>query len=248
MTNDSFFALACMAVIALFYGSVLGFAGYRFFMFLLPIFGFIFGFGLGAQTMQAIFGTGFLSTAVSWVVGFVVALVFAVLSYLFYFLAVALLAGGVGYALGVGFMELIGFDFGFLTWLVGIVLGIIFAVGTLMLNIQKWVIIIATALMGAGVIVGTFLFLLGVAPTSDLVTNPVKAVLNTSPFWFVIFLVVAVLGFFAQYQSSRNWKLEEYSRWDEVYTNSDATAAEATMVAPPPPPVAPEPPPAATAP
>jgi len=259
MSNDSFFALACMAVIALFYGSVLCFAGYRFFMFLLPIFGFIFGFGLGAQTMQAIFGEGFLSTAVSWVVGFVIALVFAVLSYLFYFLAVALLAGSVGYALGVGFMELIGFDFGLLTWLVGIALGIVFAVATLMLNIQKWVIIIATALMGAGVIVGTFLFLIGKVPTTDLVANPVKTVLNNSPIWFLIFLVIAILGFVAQYQTSRSWQVEEYSRWDEVYatpSGATATMADTTTMAPPtmsssppaaPPPAAPEPPASPTA-
>jgi hypothetical protein len=241
MTTDSFFALACIAVIALFYGSVLCFAGYRFFLFLLPIWGFLFGFGVGAQTMQAIFGTGFLSTVVSWVAGFVVALVFAVLSYLFYFLAVALLAGSIGYALGVGFMELIGFDFGLLTWLVGIVLGIIFAVGTLMLNIQKWVIIIATALMGAGVIVGTFLFLIGDLPTSALVANPVKAVLNNSPIWFIIFLVLAVLGFVSQYQTSRLWTVEEYNRWDEIYTTEPAMATAGPTSAPPP--VAPEPPP-----
>ena len=62
MSTDSFFALAVTAVIALFFGSVLAFAGYRFFLVLLPIFGFLFGFGLGAQTIQAIFGEGFLST------------------------------------------------------------------------------------------------------------------------------------------------------------------------------------------
>jgi hypothetical protein len=242
MTNDSFFALACIAVIGLFYGSVLSFAGYRFFLFLLPIWGFLFGFGVGAQTMQAIFGEGFLSTVVSWVAGFVVALVFAVLSYLFYFLAVALVAGSLGYALGVGFMELIGFDMGFLAWLVGIVLGIIFAVGTLMLNLQKWVIIIATALLGAGVIVGTFLFLVGGLPTSALVANPVKTVLNNNPIWFIIFLVIAVLGFVSQYQTSRLWTVEEYNRWDEVYSGSEPVAVVAGPTSAPPP-AAPEPPP-----
>lgn len=256
MSTDSFFALACIAVIALFYGSVLAFAGYRFFLFLLPIWGFLFGFGLGAQTMQAIFGEGFLSTVVSWVVGFVIALVFAVLSYLFYFLAVALLAGSIGYALGVGIMEAIfGNNLDFLTWLIGIVVGIIFAVGTLMLNIQKWVIIIATALMGAGVIVGTFLFLVGGLPTADLINNPVKAVLNNNPIWFIIFLVIAVLGFVAQYQTSRAWKLEEYNRWEEVYVTSEPVTTTAGPTATPPaapppaapPPASPEPPPATPA-
>src|SRR6187551_1705396 len=66
MTNDSFFALAVGGVITLFFGTLLLFGGYRFFMFLLPIWGFIFGFGLGAQTIQALFGDAFLATVTSW--------------------------------------------------------------------------------------------------------------------------------------------------------------------------------------
>src|SRR3954466_3169465 len=104
MTNDSFFALMCMSLFALLFGSILAFSGYRFFLFLLPIWGFFFGFALGAETIQAIFGTGFLSDVTSWVVGFFAGLLFAVLSYLFYFAAVAILAGSLGYTLGVGFM------------------------------------------------------------------------------------------------------------------------------------------------
>ena len=42
---------------------------------------------------------------------------------LFYFAAVALIGGALGYAVGVGLMEAIGLDFGFLVWAVGIVRG-----------------------------------------------------------------------------------------------------------------------------
>ena len=87
-------------------------------------------------------------------VGFIVGLIFAILSYLFYFIGVALLAGSLGYALGVGFMGLIGLDLTLITWLVGIVVAVIVAGATLLLNIQKWVIIAITSLGGAGVLVG----------------------------------------------------------------------------------------------
>jgi hypothetical protein len=222
MTTESFFALAISSVIALFFGFVLAFSGYRFFMFLLPIWGFFAGFGVGAQTIQALFGDGFLSTATSWVVGFVVAVIFAVLSYLFYFCAVALIGGSLGYALGVGLMQAIGLDFGFIVWLVGIVAGIVIGVLVLVLNIQKWVIIVATALLGAGVIVGTFLFLFGGLPSAQLVQNPVRHVLQTSPFWLIVFLVVAVLGGAAQYQTTRRWEIVSYNRLAEF---SDPTPA-----------------------
>jgi hypothetical protein len=156
------------------------------------------------------------------VVGFVVAVIFAVLSYLFYFCAVALIGGSLGYALGVGLMEAIGLDFGFIVWLVGIVAAIVIGVLVLVLNIQKWVIIVATALLGAGVIVGTFLFLFGGLPSAQLVQNPVRHVLQTSPFWLIVFLMVAVLGGVAQYQMTRRWEIVTYNRLAEA---SDTTPA-----------------------
>lgn len=216
MANESFFALMCASVIGLFFGFVLAFSGYRFFLFLLPVWGFFFGFGLGAQTIQAIFGTGFLSDVTSWVVGFIVALVFAVLSYLFYIFAVALIGGSLGYAIGTGIMLAIFPQMDILAWIVGIVVGVVFAIGVLALNIQKWVVLIATAALGAAVIVGTFLFMFGGLPSSQLVANPVRVVLQTSPFWAIIFLVIAVLGAVAQYQTTRNWNLATYNRWETM--------------------------------
>jgi hypothetical protein len=216
MTNDSFFALACASIIALFFGFVMAFAGYRFFMFLLPIWGFFFGFGLGAQTIQAIFGTGFLSDVTSWVVGFIVALIFAVLSYLFYFIAVALLAGSLGYAIGAGVVLAIFPTFDIIAWIVGIVAAIALAAVVLFLNIQKWVVIIATALLGAGIILGTFLFLFGGLPPAELVANPVRTAISGNWLLIILFIVVAGLGAFAQFQASRRWKIEEYNRWVEI--------------------------------
>jgi hypothetical protein len=215
MTTDSFFALATAAVVALFFGAVLAFAGYRFFLILLPIFGFCFGFALGAQTVQAIFLDGFLATVTGWVVGFAVAVVFAILSYLFYFLGVAFLGGALGYALATGLLMALGLDFGFIVWLVGMLAGLVFAVGVVLLNIQKWVVIAATALLGAGVIVGTFLFLFGGLPPAELTQNPVRHALQTSPLLLLLFLVVAALGGLAQLASTRRWEIATYNRWED---------------------------------
>ena len=73
MTADSFFTLMCGGLIALLFGMMVCFAGYRLFLILLPIWGFFFGFGLGAQAIQAIFGQQFLAEVTSWIVGFIVA-------------------------------------------------------------------------------------------------------------------------------------------------------------------------------
>ena len=50
------------------------------------------------------------ATVASWVVGLIVGVVFAVLSYFFYLFGVALFAGCIGYSLAVGLMWAIGFE------------------------------------------------------------------------------------------------------------------------------------------
>jgi hypothetical protein len=217
MTSDSFFALAVGGMIALFFGYLLLFAGYRFFLFLLPILGFVFGFGLGAQTVQALFGQAFLSTVTSWIVGFGMAVIFAALSYLFYIMAVAIVGGALGYALLVGILEAIGLQFGFVVWLVGILAAIAFGAGVIIFNVQKYVVIASTAILGAGVIVGTFLFLFGGLPAGEIALNAVRTALSGSPFWTIAFLALAGIGGIVQYESTKRVEVQTYNRFAELY-------------------------------
>ena len=211
------FELLCMTLIALLIGVAIAFMGYRWFLILLPIIGFVWGFGLGAQTMQALFGIGFLATVSSWVVGFIFALIFAALSYLFYFIGVAIVAFGFGYAVGVGFMGLFSFDLSLITWLVGVALGVVVAGATLLFNIQKYVIIAITAFGGAGVIVGSMLFALGKIDVPTLGSGSVKMAMADSPFWLIMFLVIGVLGFAAQLTVNRNYTLETPENRYDMY-------------------------------
>lgn len=204
------FEVFCATLIALFLGLVICFAGYRLFLTLLPLWGFFFGFALGAQSLQLLFGDGFLSTVTSWVVGFGVGAIFAVLSYLFYAFAVAVVAGSLGYALGAGFMQLINVDWGWLVWLVGIILAIIVIIATFYFNLQKYAIIIATAIGGAGLIVGTLMFGYIGMTLAKFFENPIRFALNDSPLWTIFFLVMAGLGIAAQIYSSRAYEIEAY--------------------------------------
>lgn len=205
------FELLCAGVIVFLFGMLVCFAGYRFFLFLLPIWGFFFGLWLGAESMQALFGVGAFATVTSWVVGFVVGVIFAVLSYLFYLVAVAIIAGSLGYAIAVGILLAIGLNMGFLVWLIGIVAAIALAVVTLMFNIQKWVIIIATALLGAGVVFGGFYALYN--PFAQFMDNPVRAFLGSSPLLMILTIALAIFGFIVQYQNTRNFTLDSYNNW-----------------------------------
>lgn len=201
------FELLCMALIGLVIGFVVLMNGYKLFLVLLPIWGFIFGFALGAQTLTALFGEAFLATVTSWVVGFVVGAVFAVLSYLFYVVAIALYSFGVGYAVGIGLMGLIGLDSGLIPWLVGVVAGIALAAAVIMLNLQKWVIMLGTSLLGSATVIGVFLVLFGVIRPAGLGAGAVKDVMADSVFWLIGFLVLFVVGFLAQYRTTKDFVL-----------------------------------------
>ena len=206
------FELFCMTVLALLIGTAIAFNGYRWFIVLLPIFGFVFGFGLGAQTMQAIFGQGLFATPTSWVVGLFLGVIFAVLSYFFYAIGIAVFAGSIGYGLGVSLMQAIGLDLTFITWLVGIVVGAGMIFVVFKFNIQKYFIIVSTALTGTTLILTSLLFPLGTLAFPQLVKLAFIGVLMQSFFWMIVFIALWAGGIYTQVATTRTFELEVEDR------------------------------------
>lgn len=204
------FGLLCANLVVLLIGLGIVFGGYRLFLAFLPIWGFFFGFALGGQALQALFGVGFLASVTSLVAGFLVGTAFAVFSYLFYIVGIGLLAASLGYGLGVGLMHLIGIDLGVLVFLVGVVLAIVVAGITLYFNIQKYVVILASALGGTAVIVGTFVYGFGNYPPAAVVANPVRLALQDSALWSLFFLIFAAAGVIFQVMTTRDFEVEPY--------------------------------------
>ena len=210
------FEILCMATIALLFGIAVVFGGYRLFLFLLPIWGFFAGFILGAQAIDFIFDAGLFATVTGWVVGFFVGLLFAVLSYLFYFIAVGIVSFSLGYGLTIGILAWLGLDAGFLIWIIAVVVGIVVALGVYALNLQKYAIIVATAVGGTGVIIYTLLALFDSTLAVALLENPVRLAIENSFWWLLFFLVVAGLGIVFQIQANRTFEADAYNRLSEV--------------------------------
>jgi hypothetical protein len=213
--EGSFLGTLVGGVVLLGLGCLVAFAGYRLFVILLPIYGFFFGIALGAHSIQALFGDGFLSTTTSWIVGFFVGLAFALLSYLFWVVAVAIAAGSLGYGIVAGFFSLIGADLDVLVWVIGIVVGVVFAVAAIVLNLQKAIVIVSTALLGAWAVIGTFLLLFTSASPEQIAEDGAKMVLDEHPLWLIVFAIVAALGMVFQFRVNRSYEIERYNRWQE---------------------------------
>jgi len=206
------FELFCMTLIALGFGLLMIFGGYRLFLIILPIWGFFFGFGLGVQTLTYLFGYGFLSTVTSWIVGFFVGALFGLLSYLFYTFAIALLSGSLGYGLMVGILTAIGLNPGFITWILGIIAGVALALVVLYFNIQKYAVIAITAIAGTSVIIFALMATFGGMAINDLLNAPLRQAMPGSLWWWLFFFVVAGAGIFIQIRETHNYEIAAYNR------------------------------------
>ena len=204
------FLLALFAIIV---GLGIAFFGYRFLWILLPIWGFFAGLWLGYTGLQTLFGAGFLAGVSGLVVGVVLGLILAVLSYLFYFIGVAILGATIGYGLTTSLLVGgLGMNPGFLVWVLAIIVAVVFAVAVLALNLQKYVVIIITALGGASATIAGALLLFGQITSEQLSGNvgifaPVS--FQEGALWWIIWAVIAIAGIVWQIQSNRMYVLEE---------------------------------------
>jgi len=200
-------ATITLALFAVLLGAAICFAGYRFFLVMLPIWGFFGGLWLGAYAVTLILGTGFLATTTGLVVGFVVGIIGAVLSYLFYMVGVLIIAGAFGGALASSVMSALGFDPGWIMAIV-VIVSALFAAGlTLLLNLQKLVLIVLTAMAGAILVVLAGMLVFGQVTVADLQAggNAFQPIFEGSWFWGIVWLVLAVAGAVVQFRANRTY-------------------------------------------
>jgi hypothetical protein len=182
-----------LGLIALGIGAAFTFYGFKFFLVLLPLWAFVVGFAGGAQAVSSLFGEGFLSTVTGWVVGFLLGAGFAVISYLWYWAAIVLLGGGLGYTIGVGLMSLINVH-GFLAVVIGVIFGAAFAVGAILLRAPRILVVISTALGGSATIVAGALLIIGRISVDSLNNGILGSILQDNWFWFAAWVAIAALG------------------------------------------------------
>lgn len=220
-----FFQIVFTSLLLILLGLGLGLAGYRFFVILVTIWGFFAGFHFGASILTNWFGQGFLTTVIGWVVGLLVGIFAAAIAYLFYEAAVILLAGFVGYEIGVGIMTWIGFQPGFIPFLVGLAVALAVAALAVMLRFPKVLIIFLTALAGAGAILAGFFLAFGRISLADLQFGTVGAIVRDDWIWGLLYLALAAVGMLIQ------WGTTEHYVHDAEVTGAAATLPAATAAA-----------------
>ncbi len=180
-------------------GAAFCFAGFRYFLLLLPIWGLFVGFMTGWQATATLLGESLFASTIGFVVGIVLALVFAVLSYLYWWGAVAVIAGTLGYWVTQWLIGLLGISTdGLIVTLIAIAAGVAVALVALLVNAPKYVAIILTAFAGAAWISVGIALVLGVIDPDTLEGGAIVAVYTQGWLWIVIWGVAAAAGIIAQ--------------------------------------------------
>jgi len=187
-----------IAIVAAVIGLAFAFGGWRFFLLLLPFWGFLVGFNIGTDAVSALFGDGTFATLTSWVVGLVFAVAFALFSYLYYYAAIALLGGAVGYAIGTSLWGIIGNEYGLIAFVIGLALGTVVAIGIIALNVPRLLVIVLTGLGGAAVVLAGWFILTGQMPTDNIQWTMVGKLIRDSWFYLIVWGVIAAAGILAQ--------------------------------------------------
>ncbi len=187
-------------------GLPLCFLGLRFWFILLPAFGGVVGFSIGAMAVQELLGAGFLSTGISWIAGLVLGIGLALLSWYIWFTGVIILAAAAGAILASGLMHA-AFDdpSGWAVLAAAAVAAIVCGLLATTLHLPSYLVIAASAVAGAALIVAGALTMFGTVAVSDLANGVAIAIVddtNEGTSWLGVlsWLVLAVAGITFQMQ------------------------------------------------
>jgi hypothetical protein len=207
-----------VGIVLLLLGIAFCFYGYKAFMVLLPVVGFIAGFYVGAQAMQIALNEGFLATTLSVVVGLGSGIIGAFASYLFFIFGIIMVSGIVGFAIAAGIMDLFSLDSGCIASLIGLAS----AGGAVWLTVRyklvRYVLIVFTAILGADAIILSLLVFFNRISVEQLASplGTISPILRESPLYIILFVALFGAGVYIQFVASRDFNFEDiklFERW-----------------------------------
>ncbi|HEX9259038.1 MAG TPA: DUF4203 domain-containing protein [Acidimicrobiales bacterium] len=201
-------------LIAIVAGAIFCFRGFLALRLIIPIWGFFVGFSVGAGLIANITDEGFLSSVLGWVVGFAVAVCFAVLAYLYYAVSVVIAMGAIGFTLGASLMMALDVTWTWVIVLVGVVVGVALAGASIVADLPLLLLMILSSLAGASAITGGVMLLVGAIETQDFTDEGIIGRADDPWWWYVIYIVLAIAGIIAQARMVEDLKVSMRQAWE----------------------------------
>ena len=211
-----------LGILAILAGGAMLFAGQFVLRLVLPLWGFFAGFAFGAGIFAELADERVLGTLLGWVSGFVFALIFAILAYFFYAVAVVLTMAAIGFAIGSGLVVALGIDWSWVAVLVGVAIGAVVGLVAIAGNMPMLVLAVASSLAGAVSVVAGVMLLVGALESADFTEGSFSSAVDTSWVWWVLLVVLALVGILVQ---TRQQVVMRRSINDAWYARSTDSAA-----------------------
>lgn len=183
-------------LLGLAFGSLLCFRGYALMRLVLALFGGLAGFSLGASVVANLTGSQPLDDVWGWLGALLGAVVLGALAYAFWAISVVLGMASIGFFVAMSVMAAFDVDSSWLTVLVGIAGGVLFGFLAVIGNLPAMILVVLTALSGAGVMINSAMLLLGRIRWEDLTRESPAP--SLSWWWLAAYLVLAVIGVVVQ--------------------------------------------------
>jgi hypothetical protein len=206
--SDILIGLLAVAV-----GALIAARGYLAMRLIIPVWGAFSGFFVGAGIVGAVTGDGFLSTVVGWLVGLAVALLFALLAYLYYELSVVIAMGAIGFSLGTAAMVALGVSWSWVIVLVGVLAAVFLAGIAIVGDLPMVILMVLTALAGASTVVFGLMLVVGVIDLGDLDSAATTQAVDDDWWWYAISILVAAVGIAAQFRAVESLSTTMRQQW-----------------------------------
>jgi len=186
-----------VGILAILTGAVFCFRGYLAMRIIIPLWGAFAGFMLGAGIVAG--DSGFLATALGWIVGIAVAVVFGLVAYLYYEVAVLIGMMAIGFALGTSLMVGLGVTWSWVIVLSGVVLAAALAFVAIVGDLPMALLTVLTGLAGAAAMVAGLMLVFGVTDVGDFDSAQTTETLDDDWWWYAIYLGLAIAGMVVQF-------------------------------------------------
>ena len=201
-----------VGIIAILVGAVFCFRGWVLLRVIIPIWGAFAGFMFGAGLVSAIWDEGFLATMLGWASGILFALVFGLLAYLYYEVAVIITMAAIGFAIATSVLVALGVTWSWLIILAGLALAVLLAILAIVGSMPMVILVLLSAFAGSATVVAGLMLLFGVVDAETWSVQTTQT-LDDNWWWYAIYLTLALVGVVLQISSIGRWTASLRETW-----------------------------------
>lgn len=187
-----------VGLVAMGVGGLLSFGGYYKTKVMLSIWSTVVGFLTGAGVVAATTGDGLLQTSMGWLIGLVFSVVFLLAAYSFYEAAMVVHLSASLFLIAAGLMSVFGVDWNWTVGLIAAVLGLVVGLSTMTMDLPAGSLRVVNSLGGSLVLTQGFMLLVGLTSLTSFEVGAAVAMPNSSWAWLVVWLVLALSGYYVQ--------------------------------------------------